>query len=311
MLKRYRICDGRVIESDSSNGDIHVYTRPDEAEKRKLIDELKIDEHTLNSALDPDELSRLEFEPDHLALIFKRPRSKDRVSSKRKNDDFLYRIYSIGLFLFKDRIIILEADDSPIFEGKLFAKIQSLPEIVIKLLYRSIFMFTDHLKRINTDSSSLEEKINTSTQNRYIIDMFRLEKSLVYYLNAINSNTVVIEKLKINAAKIGFTQDNIELLDDLMIENNQCYRQAKIYSDILSGMMDAWASVVSNNLNIVMKTLTIITVAVMVPTFVVSAFSMNVTIPLVHDNPISFWIIMGMATCSLIVVLLFWWYKKW
>jgi magnesium transporter len=311
MLKRYRICDGRIVESDSSNGDIHVYIRPDEAEKRTLIDELKIDEHTLNSALDPDELSRLEFEPDHLALIFKRPRSKDRPSHNKRLEAFMYRIYSIGLFLFKDKIIILEADDSPIFEGKIFAKLQSLPEIVIKLLYRSIFMFTDHLKRINVDSSSLEEKINTSTQNKYIIDMFRLEKSLVYYLNAINSNTVVIEKLKINAAKIGFTHDNIELLDDLFIENNQCYRQAKIYSDILSGMMDAWASVVSNNLNIVMKTLTIITVAVMVPTFVVSSFSMNVTIPLMYNNPQSFWIIMGLATVSLIVVLLFWWYKKW
>jgi magnesium transporter len=304
MLKRYRILDGKVIDAED-DGQVLVFIKPTDEEKRFMVDTLKIDEHTMNSVIDPDELSRLEFEPDHMALIFKRPRTY------KEKDNYLFRIFSIGLFLFKDKIVLLEADETPIFEGKLFTKIQSLPEVAIKCLYRSVFQFVDNLKRINNLSGHLEQKINTSMQNKYIIDMFTLEKSLVYYLNAINSNVAVVEKLKINAGKVGFTQENLELVEDLMIENNQCYRQAKIYSDILSGMMDAWTSVVSNNLNIVMKTLTIITLAVMVPTFVVSAFSMNVTIPLAHDNPFSFWAILGFASISLIILMIVWWYKKW
>jgi magnesium transporter len=294
-----------MVESDGANGHVLVYVKPDEAEKRYLVEELKLDEHTLQSSLDPDELSRLEFEPEHVALIFKRPRS---YSDK---DGYLFRVFSVGMFVFKDRIVILEADETPLFEGKLFSKIQSLQEVVIKLMYRAVFQFMENLKIISNISSSLEQKINTSMQNKYIINMFTLEKSLVYYLNAMNSNTAVIDKLKMNAGKIGFTPENMELMDDLIIENSQCYRQAKVYSDILSGMMDAWTSVVSNNLNMVMKTLTIITVAVMVPTFVVSAFSMNVEIPLAHEDPMSFWIIMSLAALSLIVMMVVWWYKKW
>lgn len=305
MLKRYRICDCKLEASDSEEGHVLVFVKPTDEEKRFLLDDLKIDEHTLSSALDPDELPRLEFEPDHMALIFKRPRTYE------EKDRYLFRVYSIGVFLFKDRIVILEADETPLFEGKLFSRLQSLQEIVIKLLYRSVFRFVDNLKLINNVSGMLELQINTSMRNEYLISMFTLEKSLVYYLNAINSNGVVIEKLRLNSQKIGFTKEVMELVDDLLIENTQCYRQAEIYSNILASMMDARVSIVSNNLNILMKTLTIITIGIMVPTFVVSAFSMNVQIPLAHDNPLSFWLIITLAAFSLVILGFVMWYKKW
>jgi magnesium transporter len=159
-------------------------------------------------------------------------------------------------------------------------------------------------------SDSLEQKINTSMKNKYLINLFTLEKSLVYYLNAINANTYVIDRIKINTAKLGFSTENIEFLDDIIIENNQCYKLAEIYSNILAGLMDARVSIVSNNLNILMKTLNIITIAIMVPTFVVSAFSMNVHIPL-QDNQYAFWLIMSLAVTSVLSFLIFWRFKKW
>ncbi|MFH1676486.1 MAG: magnesium transporter CorA family protein [bacterium] len=305
MLKKYDFCDEKLTECENDNATVLVYYRPDEKEKRYLVEELKLDEHTLNSALDPDELSRLEFEPDHMALIFKRPKTY------AEKDNFLFKVYSVGLFVFKDRLVIMEADETPLFEGKMFNRIQSLQELVIKLLYRTVFRFTENLKSINNVSGALEQQINTSMRNAYLIDMFTLEKSLTYYLNAINSNGVVMEKLKLNSSKLSLSRENLELLDDLMIENTQCYRQAKIYSDILSSMMDARVSIVSNNLNLLIKTLTIITIGIMIPTFVVSAFSMNVAIPLARDNPISFWIILIMAAASLASVVLYSWYRKW
>jgi magnesium transporter len=107
-----------------------------------------------------------------------------------------------------------------------------------------------------------------------------------------------------------FQQEELEFLDDMLIENAQCYRQAEIYSNILASLMDARASIVGNNLNVIMKTLTIITIGIMVPTFVVSAFSMNVKIPL-SELEFAFYIIMGLALISIASVRIFWKKKKW
>jgi magnesium transporter len=213
-----------------------------------LTTELKFDEHTLNSSLDPDELSRLEFEPEHLALIFKRPKSYSA------SDRYFFRVNSLGVFLFTDRIIIVTSEDFPIFDNKKFARIKSLKDVMLTLLYRSIYHDLEHLKVINLISGELEEKIYSSMENKNLLNLFTLEKSMVYYLNAINANSMMLQKLK-------------------------------------------------NNSNI-------ITICIMVPTFVVSAFSMNVGIPLAR-NPIAFWIIMSMAVISMVGFLLFWRFKRW
>ncbi len=147
-------------------------------------------------------------------------------------------------------------------------------------------------------------------ENKYLLNLFTLEKSLVYYLDATHSNNAVIEKLKNNAAKIGFSQENVEFLDDIQIENTQCLRQTEIYSQVLASLMDARASIISNNLNIRIKALTLITIAIMLPTLVVSIFSMNVKIPL-EEHPHAFWIIAILAATSSIIVGILWWRKKW
>jgi magnesium transporter len=105
---------------------------------------------------------------------------------------------------------------------------------------------------------------------------------------------------------LGLNQDNLDLLDDITIENTQCNKQAEIYSNILASLMDARASSVANNLNLLIKTLNIITIGIMVPTLVVSIFSMNVEIPLNQANPLYFWGIMVLATISVITFLIVW-----
>ena len=159
-------------------------------------------------------------------------------------------------------------------------------------------------------STEIEQLISTSLENRYLLNLFTLEKSLVYYLNAVNSNTVLIERLKNNAGKIGLGPEHIEVLDDLTIENNQCREQANIYSQVLSSLMDARASIIANNLNIRIKTLTILTIAIMLPTLVVSVFSMNVEMPLTHNHPASFWIIVAIAALSSAALVFLWWKRR-
>jgi magnesium transporter len=304
MQKNYDLDAGKIREGGKELVSVLVFINPDVDEKRILVDECKIDEHTLNSALDPDELSRLEFEPDHVALIFKMPRNYS------EKDQLLFRVASTGAFLFKGRLIIVIPNDIPLFNGKPFNKVQSLSDLLLRLVSRSISHFRDHLKAINMLTDELEHKINTSMENRYLINLFTLEKSLVYFLNALNANGVVMERMKHNAAKIGFSTEELDLLDDIIIENNQCNKQAEIYSNILASLMDARVSIVSNNLNILIKFLNIITIAIMVPTFVVSAFSMNVALPL-QQNSFSFWIIMGLAVLSVFGFMLFWRFKRW
>ncbi len=305
MRKDYQIAGCKVVEGCSADAyPVFVFIEPDKDEKRYLVEDLKIDEHTMNSALDPDELSRLEFEPDHVASIFKRPKN---YSGK---DQFLFRTGSVGAFLFKDKLVLVLSEDAPLFDGKLFNKVITLNDLLLRLIFRSVYHFLEHLKIISMISDELEQKVNTSMENKYLLNMFTLEKSLVYYLNAINSNSMLIEKLKMNSGKIGFAPEEIEFLDDLIIENNQCIKQAEIYSNILASLMDARVSIVSNNLNILIKILNIVTILIMVPTFVVSAFSMNVKIPFA-THEYAFWIVMGFAAISAAGLLALWRYKRW
>ena len=156
-----------------------------------------------------------------MALIFKRPKNYSA------EDLFLFRVASTGFFLFKDKLICLLSEDIPLFEGKIFARTSGLPEVMLKLIYRTIYHFLEHLKIINRISEELEQKINQAMENRYLLNLFTLEKSLVYYLNAINSNAMVIEKLQHSAAKIGFSQEALEFLDDIIVENAQCLQAGR------------------------------------------------------------------------------------
>ena len=297
--------DGKLQEDNKAEPSVYVHTAPTDEEKKQLIEQYKIDEHTLNSSLDPDELSRLEFEPDHIAMIFKRPKHY------AAEDNFLFRVASTGVFIFKDKLIIVNADEAPLFEGRLFTKVQSIQDIVLKLIHRSVFHFLEHLKAINMLSGSIEQLINTSMENKYLLNLFTLEKSLVYYVNATNSNAVLIERLKNNAAKMGFNTENLEFLDDLTIEINQCREQANIYSQVLASLMDARATIVANNLNIRIKMLTILTIAIMLPTLVVSYFSMNVKLPLAALDPMSFWIITVLVVLITLVFVFLWRRRRW
>ena len=300
MLKQYQIIDSKVVESESSTARIHVYINPDDEEKKHLLTAFSLDEHTLNSTLDPDEISRLEFEPNHVAMIFKRPKN---YSSK---DHFLFKVASVGLFLFKDHLIVVMTDDIQIFSGKQFARVTSLLDVAMRLIGRTTTHFMEHLKVINMITESLEQKINTAMENKYLLNLFTLEKSLVYYLSAINSNAMLIEKIKNNSVKLMMAQENMDVLDDIIIENLQCIKQAEIYSNILASLMDARASIVGNNLNILMKTLNVITISIMAPTLIVSIFSMNVALPIGQKHPFSFWMIMVLSVCSMFAFLWLW-----
>lgn len=272
----YRIDEaaGRLVTCEVQEAQIFVYNAPTVEDEAELLELHNIDYHTLQSSLDPDELSRLEFESDHAAVIFKRPKSFCA------DDNFLLKLTSTGVFLYEDHLVVVMPDDAPLFEGRVPFRVHSLQDVILRLLYQSIYHFEGHLKAINMLSDSLERRINTSMENRYLLNMFALEKSLVYILNSISSNGALFEKMKLAADKLGLDHDQTGILDDLAIENNQCLRRSEIYAQVVAGLMDARASIVSNNLNILIKKFTIWTIAIMLANLVVGLFSMNVLLPL-------------------------------
>lgn len=261
MIKRYKIEGHQIKPVEAETPQIWVVVSPNDDEKKWLVENFNLDEHNFASAFDPEEPARMEFEPDHLALIFKRPKN---YSSK---DHFMFKVSSMGLFLFKDKLILALSEDINMFSGKYFKQVTGIREVFLKLIYNSIFHFMEHLKVINMIADEIETKITHSMENRHLLNLFTLEKSLVYYLNAINANSYVIDRLKHNTDKMELTQKSVEFLDDIIIENNQCYRQAEIYSNIFASLVGARASIVANNLNILMKNLNAIVIAVAVPSF--------------------------------------------
>lgn len=306
MRSSFKLESNRIVSTSEDDAPIRVFVNPDAREREYLTHRLNIDEHTLGSALDPDELSRIEYEPDHIAIIFKRPRNYSA------EDRFLFKSSSTGVFLFRDFIVIVQHDEQPLFDGKQFNHVESLHQLLLKLLYRSINHFREHLRIISMISDELQGKINTSMENSHLLNMFAVGKSLEYYLNSINSNSLLLERLKIHAKRIGFTEEETELLDDILVENGQCSKQAEIYSNILASLMDARASIVSNNINVLMKRLNLITIAIMVPTFVVSTFSMNLRYPMdLEQNQVWFWFIMLIALVCVLAFIWVWRTRKW
>jgi magnesium transporter len=258
----YRLQEGRLLPCEPNEAQIIAYVSPtidDEAELQELY---KIDYHTLQSSLDPDELSRLEIEPDHAAIIFKRPKSFCA------DDNFLLKLTSTGIFVYPKHLVIVMADDSPIFEGRVPFPVKSIHDVILRLLYQATMHFEGHLKAINMLADSLERRINTSLENKYLLNMFALEKSLVYILNSISSNGSLLERMKSMVEKLGFDSDQAGILEDLIIENQQCYRRAEIHTQVLGNLMGTRASIVGHNLNQLIKKFTIWTVAIMLANLV-------------------------------------------
>jgi magnesium transporter len=258
MLKTYKIEQGRIVEAP--DGPIFLFVEPTNEEKLQLAARFKIDEHNLASAMDPNELPRLELEEDHLALIFKAPKSYTAA------DNFMFRINSLGLFLYQDKLVIVAPPDFSELQGRAFTKVQNLPMLFLRMLSVCISHFISHLQVINEIASELEGKILKSMENRHLLLMFTIEKSLVYYINAISANGRVVERLKANAKNAqtgGLSPEMLEYVDDLAIENAQCLEQAQVYANVFTGLMNARASIVSNNLNVLMKSLTVINVVFM------------------------------------------------
>jgi magnesium transporter len=255
MIKRFELAEGALVPAESEDAPVHLYVNPEAAEREALRTRFGLDEHTLSSALDPDEVSRMEVTADRLLLIWKRPTN---YSGK---DNFFFNVASVGMLLTEQRLVIIVLENLLLTAGPRQTPTLARPlDVLLGLLLNTIQHYLEHLKVIKMIARDLQKKINTSMENKHLIQMFNLSESLIYYLNAINSNGVVLTRLRSHAERAGFAAADLAFLDDLIIENNQCYKQAEIYSTVFSGLMDARGTLVNNNMNTLLKNLTLINV---------------------------------------------------
>lgn len=258
MVRYYSISGGIAKVSESLESPIMVFIAPNEDEI-EVLKKLGISEHDIASSFDVEEISRLEvYEDGGIFVVWKIPKNYSF------GGQLVFNVSSVGIFLSNEKIVFILPDEIGIFESKYFRNVSSIHDILLAFFQATINHFYGHLRGIKIVSSEIEQKLTKSLDNTYLLHMFNLSESLVYYLNALNSNHGVLVKIKEYKDKISFHKQSFEKLKDLIIDNKQCYRQARILSMVLSEMMDARASIVNNNMNILIKNLTIINV-VMLP----------------------------------------------
>ena len=255
MIMTYRIESARLIQSNEAEANIFVYCQPTDAEKEALQNKFDLDPFDVEAIYDSDEVPRVEYMQDGgLFMIWKRP---DNITS---DETIQFEVSSLGILIRDNKVVfIVPRDDLPI-SGREFKQVDSVWDCVLRVLLHTVHHYQGHLKAIKMMSQELQAKIIKSMENKYLLQMFALGESLIYYHNALETNLAVLSKIHTASGKLRLSAEQIEFLDDVIIENQQASKQAGIYSTVLSGLMDARGTIVNNNMNVLLKNLTLINV---------------------------------------------------
>ena len=281
---------------------------PSEEEIKKVCKNTNIQEDFIRYALDPEEKARIDVEEDDNTILFIIDTPIIDIESGAK----VYSTMPIGvIFVRDDYIITVSLNKNQLIEDLYKKKLKNIvtykkSRMLLQIFYSNSEMFLNLLKKLNKETEIAENVLKNSMKNKELLKLLSLEKGLVYFTTSLKSNEVVMEKtMRGNLIKL-YDEDE-DILEDGIIENKQAIEMANIYRDILTGTMDAYASIISNNLNGVMKYLTSITIILAIPTMIASYWGMNVPVPL-QENPFGFILIVVLSI--LIGVIASIWLKK-
>jgi magnesium transporter len=293
MLEIFKTVNGEITRLERFEEGVWVnLTNPTEDEINSVCEGLNVESEYIVAALDEEERSRIEYDNGQTLIIVDIP-MPDTES------DTIYTTLPLGIILAKDSIITVCLRESVIIREFINKKIKAFytfyrTRFILQILYRNASQYLHYLKIIEKTSSRIEQDLHKSMKNKELIQLLKLEKSLVYFSTSLKANEIVLEKM-LKLEYIKKYPDDTELLEDVIIENKQAIEMATIYSSITSGTMDAFASLISNNLNIVMKFLTSITIVMAIPTMVASLYGMNVKMLPFADSPYAFWIVLAIS----------------
>ncbi len=306
MIRYFAPYDVKYVEVEDKTNAKWIYI---EAPTTKEINEIAVEHEIpldfLTDPLDQDETSRIEYEDDIILIIM-------RLPTRSGSDDLPFVTKPFGVILIDD-IVITISDGSnelltPFLKGinKKF-KVSQL-SFILHIFNRNALLYLTYLKVIDRRISELETEITSSMKNKEINRLLKLDKCLVYFTTSLKSNEVTLERLQ-RSRWMHEEPETEDLLEDVIIDNKQAIEMATIFTNILKRTTEAFSSMISNNLNVVMKFLTSITIILMLPTLIASFYGMNVHLPL-ESNPLAFWILMGMSTLISLLATIFFWKNK-
>ena len=312
MIQIFKTEDGVIWEEKEITKNCWVaLTDPSSSEIAEIAGRFHIDAGDIRASLDEEERSHIEVEDDYTLILVNIPMIEER------NGKDWYMTIPLGIILTKDVIFTVCLEETPILNSFMDGRVRGFhthmkTRFILQILYRNASLYLQYLRNVDRKSEELEKKLHKAQRNKELIELLELEKSLVYFTTSLRSNEVVLEKLmKVDSIK-KYPEDT-DLLEDVIVENKQAIEMANIYSGVLSGTMDAFASVISNNQNIVMKFLAVVTLVMSIPTMIASFYGMNVNsagMPFA-DDPMGFWYVLLIAVIISLLVALIFAKKKW
>ena len=308
MKTIYKTVDGHLTVCPTLEKGCWVHLQnPSKEETEGLTKRFDLDPTFLPAALDIEESARLEVDNEQTLIIVDTPYTETESSGA------VYSTLPLGIVLVDEVIITVSAQETALITDFTEERIRGFStdkrlRFILQLLYRNAALFLSRLKQVDKASVLVQNKLEKSLRNQELLQMMQLEKSLVFFSTSLKGNEAVLEKM-MRLESIRKNPEVGDLLDDVIIENKQAIEMCTIYRDILTGTMDAFASIISNNLNIVMKILTSLTILLSVPTLFAAFWGMNVAVPFA-GSPYGFYIVLGISVLTAFLTFMLLWRKK-
>ncbi len=304
MIQYFRNIDHRTVEVDKHQEAAWINVLPPlrQEEFSELSNGLEIPIDFLTDSLDIDERSRFEKEDNVKLIVIKTPTENNSFN----DSDAYYITIPICIILTHNQIVTVNS-----FENTAIKKFLNTFQnrnadkknmMVLKVFEKVVQNFMEHLKEINQRRNVFEQKLYDSSRNEYLVELMRIQKSLVYFVTALRSNELLFMKLE-RTNFLGLNEEEREILDDLIVDNSQALEMANIYANILSSTLDAFASIIANNQNQVLKRLSVITIVLTFPVLIASIFGMNVPNGF-ENSPYAFYLV---VLLSLVIALVIGW----
>lgn len=285
MLQYFKNENGHTlaIEKPEAGSWVNIVPPLKQEEFSEVAEALDIPLDFLSDSLDIDERSRFEEEDNVRLIVIKTPTENNSFN----DSDAFYITIPICIILTHNQIVTVNSFDNGAIKKFLNTFQNRHPDkknlMVLKIFEKVVQAYMEFLKEINHKRNLLEQKLYDANRNEELLDLMRIQKSLVYFVTALRSNELLLMKLQ-RTHFLGLTDEEDEILQDLIVDTSQALEMANTYTNILSSSLDAFASVISNNQNQVMKRLTYITIMLQLPTLVASIYGMNVPIPGQHSS---------------------------
>lgn len=272
---------------------------PSDNEVEFVSQQTGIDEEILKTALDEEETAQLDREDGVTMLVMDIPYIEDA------DEWYTYNTVPLGIAFNEDYFVTVSLQENIIFNDFQVGRIRNFKtenkvKFLLQILSSTAQKFLQYLRHIDKTNLRIQAKLYKSMKNKELLQLLDLEKSLVYFSTSLRANSNILKKV-MKFEEFRNDEDYQEYLEDVMLEYNQAVEMCNIYRDIMSGTMDAFASIISNNINVVMKVLTIITIILTVPTLIASLWGMNVPVPFA-ENSAGFWIVIAVSILVTILV---------